>query len=43
MDETALGRLFGRGHDPVTGGPLGRGLAIRRRGDGSVEVVGVSG
>ena len=30
VDETTLGRLFGHGHDPVTGLPLGRGLATRR-------------
>ena len=43
VDETTLGRLFGRGHDPVTGQPLGRGLATRRLPDGSSTVVGVAG
>ena len=43
VDETTLGRLFGHGHDPVTGQPLGRGLAVRRQPDGSSQVVGVAG
>jgi len=43
VDETTLGRLFGHGHDPVTGQPLGRGLATRRLPDGSSTVVGVAG
>ena len=36
VDETTLGRLFGHGHDPVTGQLLGRGLATRRLSDGAV-------
>ncbi len=44
VDETTLGRLFGRGTDPATGTPLGRGLAgPRRRPDGSLTAGGVSG
>ncbi len=43
VDETTLGRLFGHGADPVTGQPLGRGLAVRRQPDGSTVPVGVSG